>query len=331
MDYFQQNIILTTKNSNLFIFFSFITSTILSIWLVPKFIDIGKKLNLIDYPDKRKVHSVPLPRSGGIAIFIAYITPIIIFLYLFSNSIDPKIIIFLIGNLLFFLIGLIDDFLNISPYIKLFLQILITSILFVLGIRIIGIDFSEYISLDITLFFPKALSFFFTVIWVVGVTNSINWIDGIDGLASGFSLIVSIGLIIINLMLGQVELAILSASLAGANIGFLKYNFNPAKILMGDSGSYFIGFALAILALNISPENSPDLFSFKKVILLCVPLFDMFFVIGTRLIKGRNPFQADQSHLHHRLMLINQNQKQIVCFIYFVSVIFTAVTVYLSL
>ena len=126
-------------------------------------------------------------------------------------------------------------------------------------------------------------------------------------------------------------MALVSASLAGANIGFLNYNFNPAKILMGDSGSYFIGFALAILALNISPENSPDLFSFKKVVLLCVPLFDMFFVIGNRLIRGKNPFYADQSHLHHRLLLINQNQKQIVSFIYLVSIIFTALAVFLIL
>lgn len=329
MDYLQQNI-LTKDGSNFLIFFTFISSTIISTFLVPKFIKIGEKLNLIDYPSARKVHKKPLVRAGGIAVFIAYIIPILIFLN-FLKVVEPKIIIFLFGNFLFFLIGLIDDFLNISPYIKLFLQILFAAMIFGFGIQIIGIDFSEYLTQDIKIYFPKFLSFLFTIIWIVGVTNSINWIDGLDGLASGFSLIVSIGLVAINLLLGQIELALVSASLAGANIGFLNYNFNPAKILMGDSGSYFIGFALAILALNISPENSPDLFSFKKVVLLCVPLFDMFFVIGNRLIRGKNPFYADQSHLHHRLLLINQNQKQIVSFIYLVSIIFTALAVFLIL
>tara|TARA_Y100000589_G_scaffold287581_1_gene288452 strand:- start:2205 stop:3170 length:966 start_codon:yes stop_codon:yes gene_type:complete len=318
------------EKSNILIFSTLFLSTVLSILLVPKLINLGKKLNLLDLPGKRKIHTKPIVRSGGIAIFIAYIIPIIIF-FNFLNISNDRIIIFLIANTLFFLIGLIDDFLNISPYIKLFFQILITSIIFVLGIQIIGIDFSEYFSLDIKIVFPKIVSYLFTIIWIVGVTNSLNWIDGLDGLASGFSIIVSLGLLIINITLGQLELALISASLAGSNIGFLKYNFHPAKIMMGDSGSYFIGFALAILALNISPENSPDLFSLRKVLLLSVPVFDMFIVIGNRLIKGNNPFYADQSHFHHRLLFINQNQTKTVLLIYLISFIFTSITVYLTL
>ena len=318
------------EKSNFLIFSTLFLSTILSILLVPKLINLGKKLNLLDLPGKRKIHTKPIVRSGGIAIFIAFIIPIIIF-FNFLNISNHIIIIFLIANTLFFLIGLIDDFLNISPYIKLFFQILITSIIFALGIQIIGIDFSEYLSLDIKIVFPKIISYLFTIFWIVGVTNALNWIDGLDGLASGFSIIVSLGLLIINITLGQVELALISAALAGSNIGFLKYNFHPAKIMMGDSGSYFIGFALAILALNISPENSPDLFSLRKVVLLIVPVFDMFFVIGNRIIKGNNPFYADQSHLHHRLLFINQNQTKTVLLIYLISFIFTSITVYLTL
>ena len=318
------------EKSNFLIFSTLFLSTILSILLVPKLINLGKKLNLLDLPGKRKIHTKPIVRSGGIAIFIAFIIPIIIF-FNFLNISNDSIIIFLIANTLFFLIGLIDDFLNISPYIKLFFQILITSIIFALGIQIIGIDFSEYLSLDIKIVFPKIISYLFTIFWIVGVTNALNWIDGLDGLASGFSIIVSLGLLIINITLGQVELALISAALAGSNIGFLKYNFHPAKIMMGDSGSYFIGFTLAILALNISPENSPDLFSLRKVLLLSVPVFDMFIVIGNRLIKGNNPFYADQSHFHHRLLFINQNQTKTVLLIYLISFIFTSITVYLTL
>ena len=261
MEFLNQGIQSQGYVSYLIIFLTFFASRLICVHLVPKIINIGENLELYDYPGIRKIHSKPLLRSGGIALFISYISPLIILL-LISNNNNQLFITFLLGNFLFFLIGLLDDFYNLSPYIKLFLQFLITSLLFYFGIKITGIDFSNIIFFD-RVIFPRVMSSIFTSLWIVGIINSINWIDGLDGLASGISLIFSLGVFLINLINGQVELAIICASLTGANLGFLKYNFNPAKILMGDSGSYFLGFALSILSLDILTFDKSNFFTFS--------------------------------------------------------------------
>jgi len=314
--------------SYLIIFLTFFASRLICVHLVPKIINIGENLELYDYPGIRKIHSKPLLRSGGIALFISYISPLIILL-LISNNNNQLFITFLLGNFLFFLIGLLDDFYNLSPYIKLFLQFLMTSLLFYFGIKITGIDFSNIIFFD-RVIFPRVMSSIFTSLWIVGIINSINWIDGLDGLASGISLIFSLGVFIINLINGQVELAIICASLTGANLGFLKYNFNPAKILMGDSGSYFLGFALSILSLDILTFDKSNFFTFSSILLLIIPICDMFFVIINRLLRGANPFYPDSSHLHHRLLKKIGNQKQTVLLIYLISFIFTSLAIFFS-
>tara|TARA_B100001989_G_scaffold247658_1_gene220158 strand:+ start:766 stop:1755 length:990 start_codon:yes stop_codon:yes gene_type:complete len=314
--------------SYLIIFLTFFASRLICVHLVPKIINIGENLELYDYPGIRKIHSKPLLRSGGIALFISYISPLIILL-LISNNNNQLFITFLLGNFLFFLIGLLDDFYNLSPYIKLFLQFLMTSLLFYFGIKITGIDFSNIIFFD-RVIFPRVMSSIFTSLWIVGIINSINWIDGLDGLASGISLIFSLGVFLINLINGQLELAIICASLTGANLGFLKYNFNPAKILMGDSGSYFLGFALSILSLDILTFDKSNFFTFSSILLLIIPICDMFFVIINRLLRGANPFYPDSSHLHHRLLKKIGNQKQTVLLIYLISFIFTSLAIFFS-
>ena len=329
MEFLNQGIQTQGYVSYLIIFLAFISSTSICVYLVPKFINIGENLDLYDYPGVRKIHSKPLLRSGGIALFTAYILPILFFLLIFNPN-NQSIITFLLGSLIFFLIGLLDDFYNISPYIKLFLQFLITSLLFYCGIKITGIDFSNTIFFDNTIIFSKIISAIFTSLWIVGIINSINWIDGLDGLASGISLIFSLGVLFINLINGQIELAIICASLTGANIGFLKYNFNPAKIIMGDSGSYFLGFALSILSLNILTSDNLNLFSLNAILLLIIPICDMFFVISNRLIRRKNPFYPDKSHIHHRLLKKIGNQKQTVSLIYLISFIFTSLAIFLS-
>ena len=328
MEFLNQGIQSQGYVSYLIIFLTFFASRLICVHLVPKIINIGENLELYDYPGIRKIHSKPLLRSGGIALFISYISPLIILL-LISNNNNQLFITFLLGNFLFFLIGLLDDFYNLSPYIKLFLQFLMTSLLFYFGIKITGIDFSNIIFFD-RVIFPRVMSSIFTSLWIVGIINSINWIDGLDGLASGISLIFSLGVFIINLINGQVELAIICASLTGANLGFLKYNFNPAKILMGDSGSYFLGFALSILSLDILTFDKSNFFTFSSILLLIIPICDMFFVIINRLLRGANPFYPDSSHLHHRLLKKIGNQKQTVLLIYLISFIFTSLAIFFS-
>ncbi len=328
MEFLNQGIQSQGYVSYLIIFLTFFASRLICVHLVPKIINIGENLELYDYPGIRKIHSKPLLRSGGIALFISYISPLIILL-LISNNNNQLFITFLLGNFLFFLIGLLDDFYNLSPYIKLFLQFLMTSLLFYFGIKITGIDFSNIIFFD-RVIFPRVMSSIFTSLWIVGIINSINWIDGLDGLASGISLIFSLGVFLINLINGQLELAIICASLTGANLGFLKYNFNPAKILMGDSGSYFLGFALSILSLDILTFDKSNFFTFSSILLLIIPICDMFFVIINRLLRGANPFYPDSSHLHHRLLKKIGNQKQTVLLIYLISFIFTSLAIFFS-
>lgn len=329
MEFLNQGIQSPRYFSYLIIFLTFVGSRSICVHLIPKIINIGENLELYDYPGVRKIHSKPLLRSGGIALFISYISPIILLL-LISNKNNQFIVTFLLGNFLFFLIGLLDDFYNISPYIKLFLQFLTTSLLFYFGIKITGIDFSNITFFDNQVIFPSVMSSIFTSFWIVGITNSINWIDGLDGLASGTSLIFSLGVFLINLINGQVELAIICASLTGANLGFLKYNFNPAKILMGDSGSYFLGFALSILSLETLTLDKSNFFTLSSLLLLIIPICDMFFVISSRLIRGANPFFPDSSHIHHRLLKKIGNQKQTVSLFYLISFIFTSLAIYLS-
>ena len=312
------------------IFIILISSSLISFFLVPKFIKYGEYLDLYDYPGERKIHERPLLRSGGIPLFISFLLPSIIFSN-FLNLGQSVNYVFLTGSGLFFLIGLLDDFFNISPYIKLFLQILFTYLLFYLGIKIIGIDFSDTFFFNSKIIFPEYISILITTFWIVGITNSINWIDGLDGLASGITVIFSLGTLIIGIIKGNNDFIIFSSSLLGANLGFLKYNFNPAKILMGDSGSYFLGFTLSILSLQISKIEPNYFINVQTILLLGLPILDMVSVISNRFLNGRNPFYADNSHLHHRLLKKVVNQKKAVIFLYMISICFTSLALFLIL
>ena len=194
------------------------------------------------------------------------------------------------------------------------------------NIRIDAIDLTY---LDIGLEFlvlPKLLSFLFTVMWIVGLTNAINWMDGLDGLAAGISLIAVIGLVIINFKLKQFDTLFILLPIAGGCLSFIRYNFYPAKILMGDGGSYLLGFLLSFVSIA-STTRYPDGLSmgfanaiYIPMILLSVPIFDMFKVILSRIIKGQSPFYPDKQHLHHRLMAAGISHRDTVLVIYALSV-----------
>ena len=328
MEIFRELIINNANYNGLIFFYPFIFALIISIILVPRCLSIGKDLNLYDYPEERKIHDRPIVRSGGIALFISFIVPALIFANVLNIN-NQSTYIFLGGSSIFFLIGIIDDFFNISPYIKLFLQLIFTSILFYLGIKIFGVDLTGLLFTKSIIYFPETVSIILTILWIVGITNSINWIDGLDGLASGTVVIYAIGILLISIISNQNEIIIISSSLLGANLGFLKKNFHPAKILMGDSGSYFLGYTLAVLALEIGKEDKLYIFSFKAILLLALPISDLIFVTFNRLIKGKNPFQADKTHLHHRLLIKTNSQKNTVILLYAVSIIFTTLAVLL--
>ena len=287
-----------------------------TIKITPKLILFGRKFNLIDKSDNRKINRANMVRIGGIAIFIGFfVSQVITFSFYFSfNSFvienilqNKSSFLALFGMLLFFLIGLFEDFLTLSPFLRLALQTLIMSIIWYqgFGIKVLDINFLNYDSNQLLL--SSVLSYLFTFLWLVGVTNAINWIDGLDGLLAGIALINFSGMALISFSQREFSIFYLSLSLVGCCAGFLKFNFYPSKIFMGDSGSYFLGFSLAALSIltftGISNENTFGAVSLhKSFILLSIPILDMVYVICLRLFEGKSPFYPDRSHLQFRLL-----------------------------
>ncbi|MEA5542571.1 MraY family glycosyltransferase [Limnoraphis robusta Tam1] len=295
---------------------AFIISILLVLFSTPLVKTIGLNRGYFDHPGERKIHDKPIVRLGGIAICLATLTSCLI-VGLFSDFTSlpsAKILEFwgvIVGSFLFFIIGLTDDFFDLSPLTRLILQLGVASLVWIVGVRI------EFLPIPGFGLIPLGiLSLPITVIWLAGVVNAINWMDGLDGLAAGISGISASILLVICLSIHQPTAALIAAALMASTIGFLRYNFHPAQIFMGDGGSYFIGFTLASLAV-IGLMKTPD---FSLVILpflvLAVPILDMCIVILARLSDGRSPFYADRRHLHHRLLNRGLSQRLTVLFIY---------------
>lgn len=277
---------------------------------------IGLKLGYFDQPGERKVHQKPIVRLGGIAISLAtLIACLIAWLCGEFDTLPPNQVLefwgVFGGGFLFFLIGLSDDLSDLSPFTRLLMQLFVASLVWVAGVRV------EFLPLPHIGLIPLGfLSLPITVIWLTGVVNAINWMDGLDGLASGISGISASILLILCLWLNEPSIAVIAAALTGSTIGFLRYNFNPAQIFMGDGGSYFIGFTLASLSvIGLMKTTAASLF-FLPFLILAVPILDMSFVILARLSDGKSPFYPDKRHLHHRLLQLGFSQRLTVILIY---------------
>ncbi|YAF94990.1 MAG: glycosyltransferase family 4 protein [Nodularia sp. CChRGM 3473] len=296
---------------------AFLIAAVVVLWTTPDVKNIGIKSGRVDQPGDRKVHKRPMVRLGGVSIFAGTIASLLIIWWLggFGNLPPDKewqIWGVTLGGLGFFLIGLADDLLNLSPLTRLIMQIIVAAGAWKTGVSIdfitiptVGIVNLNWLSLPIT------------VIWLVGMVNAINWIDGLDGLAAGVSGIAAVVMLLVSLLMRQPEAALIAAALAGASLGFLRYNFNPAQIFMGDGGAYFMGFTLAAVGV-IGLVKIP---AFTAVILpyliLAVPIVDMSAVILARIFSGKLPWVADgHSHLHHRLLKAGLSHRWTVLFIY---------------
>ena len=232
------------------IFISFFISFLITFLFTPRIKRYFSKKGVVDKPDFRSQHSKPIVRVGGISIYTSFILTLIIIYFIGIFDSDGILgLSFFLGIIaagsLFFLIGLIDDLKNLSPFIRLFLQFSTASLLYAANIRIdiIHLPFLNHIDL------PNILSYLISIFWIVGITNAINWLDGLDGLTAGTVLIYSLVLTTTNTIQGGTLLAIFSSVIAGSCLAFLKYNKYPAKIIMGDSGSNFLGFALSIITI----------------------------------------------------------------------------------
>ena len=285
------------------------------------------KKNLLDFEEERKQSRNPIPRLGGLSIFLGLMGALIsLSIYRDLNLGIGDVYTLTILSIGFFLIGFIDDLFNISPWPRLVTQITLASIGWFQNIRIESIDLT-YLNVGTDFFFlPQIFSYLLTIIWIVGLANAINWIDGLDGLAIGVSLIGVAGLIFINFKLKQYDTLFVLLPIAASTLPLLKYNFYPAKILMGDGGSYLLGFLLAfvsIISTTRYPFGSTETFAtaiYVPAILFSIPIFDMFYVIFSRVLDRRSPFLPDKKHLHHKLMAKGLSHKNTVLLILLLSV-----------
>lgn len=280
------------------------------------------KLNAIDIPkDERRVHKIPIPRLGGLAILGGFLIALLIY-YVIARDVDKSVFdIELIGLLLGICIieiaGIWDDIKPIKAWTKLMFQIAAAAVVIAFGVRIEGLSnpFVENGFIDL-----GVLSIPITLVWIVGITNALNFIDGLDGLAAGIASISSLALLFIAVYLKNVEVVILASALAGATLGFLPFNFNPAKIFMGETGSAFLGFTLGTISImGLMKSYTAITIVIAPLIVLGLPIFDTAFAIIRRLLKGKSPMVADRGHLHHRMVDAGLTQKQTVLILYIVS------------
>jgi len=289
-------------------------SIAISAALTPLVKRFAAKVGAIDLPDEsRRIHLNPTPRLGGLAIFIAFCACVLLF-----ADIDKQVRGILIGSIVIVAVGAVDDVKSLPAWFKFLVQIAAALIAVLHGvvIRTLSNPFSSGAEGVFNLGF---LAIPLTVIWIVAITNSVNLIDGLDGLAVGVSAISSIVMLIISLMVSDTNAAVILAALIGACLGFLPYNFNPAKIFMGDAGALLLGFVLSTLSvLGLSKFYAAVSFA-VPMLALAVPLFDTSFAFMRRLFKGQNPMSPDRSHIHHRLIDMGLTQVQAVTILYTIS------------
>jgi len=293
-----------------------LAAAVVALITTPVVRSLAFRIGAVDVPkDNRRMHSHPIPRMGGLAIFFGFILSVLVFLPL-TNQLRSM----LLGAVIIVVLGIFDDIYALPAKPKFLVQILAALIAVWGGNRIEFLSNPNIFSSE-PYWELGILAIPFTVLWIVAITNAVNLIDGLDGLACGVSTISSMTLLVIALIVSEPDVAILTAALSGACIGFLPYNLNPAKIFMGDTGSTFLGFILAVVSIQ-------GLFKFYTImsfavpfLMLGLPIFDTCFAILRRLAKGQSPMSPDRLHIHHRLIDMGFSQKQAVATLYIISAI----------
>lgn len=300
----------------LFMIFAFIVSFAFTFATTPLVRRFAFKIGAIDIPkDNRRMHKKPTPRIGGLAIIFGFTAATLCFA-------QPSRQLYgtLAGAAIIAVMGVIDDCKNLPAKLKFVIQIIAALVVVFAGdIKIDVFTNPNFLSDNPYWVLPEWLSVTLTVIWIVFITNAVNFIDGLDGLAAGVSAIMSISLVFISIRVGEYSIAILGIALMGSCFGFLPFNFNPAKIFMGDTGSTFLGFMLATLSIQ-GVFKSYAVISFAvPLLILGLPLFDALFAMIRRILRGQSPMTADRGHLHHRLVDMGFSQKQTVFILYAIS------------
>ena len=293
-----------------------VTAMVVALITTPVVKSLAFRVGAVDVPkDNRRMHDRPIPRMGGLAIFFGFLLSVLIYVEL-----TPELTGMLLGGVIIVVLGIFDDIYALGAKFKLMVQIAAALVAVLSGNVIEVLSNPNVFSSD--LWWELGwLAYPVTIIWIVAITNAVNLIDGLDGLACGVSTISSLTMLVISLAVADGPVAVIMAALAGGCIGFLPYNLNPAKIFMGDTGSTFLGFILAVMSIQ-------GLFKFYTIIsfavpflMLGLPIFDTCFAFIRRIAHGQSPMHPDRSHVHHRLIDMGFNQKQAVAVLYIISAI----------
>ena len=300
----------------------YLGSAFLALVTTPAVIWLARRIKAVDHPGVRTIHERPTPRIGGVAIFISAMSLLIAVLFLsstVSNAFrDIRLqltTLFCTATFIFF-IGLVDDLKRLPARFKFLVELLAGCALCMVGVRVSAIAVTEQWTLQL-----GSLSWPLTLLWIVGVTNAVNMSDGLDGLAAGVAAIACGVIAVFAIHGGQAVMAVLMLALIGSLTGFLFFNFNPARIFMGDCGSLFLGFIIAASSVLCSMESSALVGLALPFLALGVPIFDALFSMLRRFLERRSIFAPDRSHFHHKLVDLGLKQRHVVILIYTITLI----------
>ena len=309
---------LVVNDHNVFVIV--IVTLLASLILVPIVKKVATHVGAMDEPNARKIHKVPMPRLGGLAIYLAFLLG-----YMLYGEVSTQMLSILIGGFLLILIGFIDDINSVPARYKLIVQIVSATIVVLYG----DLSFSEVSLLGHKIYFNEFWGSLSSIIFIVAITNAINLIDGLDGLAAGISSIYFLTIAIIAFILNRIGGldVIISLIMLGATLGFLFHNFPPAKIFMGDSGSLFLGFMISVIAL-LGYKVTTFTSLIVPIVILAIPIFDTIFAILRRILKGQNIGVADKEHFHHQLLKMKYSPTKSILIIYAIDISFAAVSIF---
>ena len=301
----------------------FTSSFLLSLLIMPIVMRLLIKFHILDFPNYRKIHKKPIPRMAGISIYFAFVIPLSIYFYLFETStVTPWIGIF-IGSSFALLIGCADDIWNVPAVIKLICLFLLTILIWHFGV-ITNLPVEKFFGINNALL-HTIVNLIITMLWLVGITSALNALDHMDGMAGSIAIVATISYFFVSIQTAQVTWALISIGLFGSLLGFLKYNWHPAKVFMGDGGSFFLGFCLASISILGGWSSNPLKASIIPVAILSVPICDLCYVVIMRRIKGITHSMVEsitycgKDHIGHRLSMLGFSQPMAVLFVCLLS------------
>lgn len=299
---------------------------VISYFFVPPVKRFAESVGAVDQPGARRIHDHPIPRMGGMAIVLAFMISMILFV-----KVTKPVGGLMIGALMIALMGALDDIYDLNPWLKLAVQIGAALVAISQGVVLNGITnpFQDS-TYGFTLSLGENIGAFLTLGWLIVCTNAINLIDGLDGLAVGLTAIGAATMLIVSLLVADVNVTVILACLLGSCIGFMPYNLNPAKIFMGDVGAQTLGFVLGA-ASTLGLFKLHALITFLVPIMaLAVPLADTAYAFFRRILKGQSPFKADKGHFHHKLLALGLSQKQVVAILYSITGIMGLISILMT-